>query len=63
VEGMIEWSRDEEEYEIINRGKKIQRNAEEARISQAKYNKKYKEISSFEGCPSYLRKKKFRGNR
>jgi len=39
VEEMMEWSRDEEEYEIINKEKGIQRNAEEVRIRQAKYNR------------------------
>jgi len=54
---MMEWRRDEEEYEIINKEREIQRNAEEVRIRQAKYNRKYKKISDFEGCPSYLGKK------
>jgi len=53
---MMEWSRDEEKYKIINRERGIQRNAEKVRIRQAKYNRKYKEISDFKGCPSYLRK-------
>jgi len=48
-------NRDKVEYEILTRERDIQRIAEEERIKKTRYNKKYKELCNFEGCPSYLK--------